>query len=402
VPDAPPENEPERSAVRWDGDANGWLVRSWSACRSIARDDGRRWQKVFRPGLSEPDLIEIWGAGSASGITYVPSGATANPPEHGRLHRWWMRALSPEAVEPHRAATIRPIVDRALGRLDGWGRADLDAELAQWIPIRVIAAIMGLPGDAGFLDECRRLVLAATAVRGMATGEQGVVPAESTAASVQLRELLLPFVRSRRDGAGTDFISGLWRHAPQIFEPGWDELTIVANVRIMFQAGTRTTANGMANLLYILLTRPDVRAAVAARSPQPVAALVEESLRRYSPVYAPLRRATVDLELEGAQIRRGDVALLLNQDAGTDAAAHASPGELLLDRPHANRHMAFHLGARACTGQFLARVEMEELAAAVTARLPRMRLDPAAAEPPRQQRIGLHGAWRPLPAVLAG
>jgi cytochrome P450 len=64
--------------------------------------------------------------------------------------------------------------------------------------------------------------------------------------------------------------------------------------------------------------------------------------------------------------------------------------------------MAFHLGARACTGQFLARVEMEELAAAVTARLPRMRLDPAAAEPPRQQRIGLHGAWRPLPAVLAG
>jgi cytochrome P450 len=170
----------------------------------------------------------------------------------------------------------------------------------------------------------------------------------------------------------------------------------------MFQAGTRTTANGMANLLYILLTRPDVRTAVAARSPQPVAALVEESLRLYSPVYATLRRATVDLELEGAQIRRGDVALLLNQDAGTDAAAHASPGELLLDRPHANRHMAFHLGARACTGQFLARVEMEELAAAVTARLPRMRLDPAAAQQPRQQRIGLHGAWRPLPAVLAG
>ena len=234
MPVAPPENEPEHSAVRWDGDANGWLVRSWSACRSIARDDGRRWQKVFRPGLSEPDLIEIWGAGSASGITYVPSGATANPPETA-VHRWWMRALCPEAVEPHRAATIRPIVDRALGRLDGRGRADLDAELAQWIPIRVIAAIMGLPGDAGFLDECRRLVLAATAVRGMATGEQGVVPAQSTAASVELRELLLPFVRSRRDGAGTDFISDLWRHAPQIFEPGWDELTIVANVRIMFQ-----------------------------------------------------------------------------------------------------------------------------------------------------------------------
>jgi cytochrome P450 len=402
VPDVPPANGPERGAVRWDGHANGWLVRSYAACRAIARDDGRRWQKVFRPSLSESDLIEIWGAGSASGITYVPSGATANPPEHGRLHRWWMRALSPEAVEPHRAATIRPIIDRALDRLDGRTRADLDPELAQWIPIRVIAAIMGLPLDADFLEECRRLMLAATSVRGMATGQQGVVPDESTVASVQLRELLLPFVRSRREGAGEDFISDLWRHAPLIFEPGWDELTIVANVRIMFQAGTRTTANGMANMLYILLTRPDVRAAVAARSPQPVAALVEESLRLYSPVYATLRRATVDLELEGVAIRRGEVALLLNQDAGTDAAAHVSPGELLLDRPHANRHMAFHLGARACTGQFLARVEMQELAAAVTSRLPGMQLDPAAEVPPRQQRIGLHWAWRPLPAMLAG
>jgi cytochrome P450 len=402
VPDAPPADGPERGAIRWDSDADGWLVRSYSACRAIARDDGRRWQKVFRPGLNEPDLIEIWGAGSPSGITYVPDSATGNPPEHGRLHRWWMRALSPEAVEPHRAATIRPIVDRALDRLDGRTTADLDAELAQWIPIRVIAAIMGLPLNAGLLEECRRLVLAATSVRGMATGQRGVVPDESTAASAQLRELLLPFVRSRRDGTGTGFIGDLWRHAPQIFEPGWDELTIVANVRIMFQAGTRTTANGMANLLYILLTRPDVRAAVAARSPQPVAALVEESLRLYSPVYATLRRATADLVLEGVSIRRGDVALLLNQDVGTDAATHASPGELMLDRPHANRHMAFHLGARACTGQFLARVEMQELAAAVTARMPGMRVDPAAAVPPRQQRIGLHWAWRPLPAMLVG
>jgi cytochrome P450 len=402
VPDAPPGNEPERGAVHWDDDADGWLVTSYSACRAIARDDGRRWQKVFRPSLSERDLIEIWGAGSTSGITYAPGGATANSPEHGRLHRWWMRALSPEAIEPHRAVTIRPIVDRALDRLDGRTRADLDIELAQWIPIRVIAAVMGLPLDADFLEECRRLVLAATSVRGMATGDRGVVPDESIAASTQLRELLLPFVRSRRDGAGTDFISDLWRHAPLIFEPGWDELTIVSNVRIMFQAGTRTTAHGMANLLYILLTRPDVRAEVAARSPQPVAALVEESLRVYSPVYATLRRATVDLVLEGAPIRRGDVALLLNQDAGTDATAHASPGRLLLDRPHGNRHMAFHLGARACTGQFLARVEMQELAAAVTARLPGMRLDPAAEVLPRQQRIGLHWAWRPLPAMLAG
>jgi hypothetical protein len=31
-----------------------------------------------------------------------------------------------------------------------------------------------------------------------------------------------------------------------------------------------------------------------------------------------------------------------------------------------------------------------------------MQLDPAAEVPPRQQRIGLHWAWRPLPAMLAG
>ena len=395
-----PRDESEREAVRWDNDANGWVVTSYSACRAIARDDGRRWQKVFRPRLEEPDLVEIWGGGSINGITYVPTGQTANSPVHHRLHRWWLGALSPDAVEPLRAAVIRPIVDSAIDRLDGRLRADLEVELAQWIPIRVIAAVMGLPLDPGFLEECRRLVLLATSVRNLTAGDRGIVSAESAAASAELRELLLPYVRSRRDGAGRDFISDMWRQAPEIFEPGWDEVTIVANVRIMFQAGTRTTANAMANLLYILLTRPDVRDDVAARSPQPVARLAEEALRLYSPVYATLRRATVDLELEGKQVRRGDVALLLNQDAGTDAQAHESAGQLWLDRPRANRHMAFHLGARACTGQFLARVELEELAAAVLARLPGLRLDPAG-ETPRQQSTGLHWGWKPLPAVFS-
>jgi hypothetical protein len=91
VTEAPqPRDESEREAVRWDNDANGWVVTSYSACRAIARDDGRRWQKVFRPRLEEPDLVEIWGGGSINGITYVPTAQTANSPVHHRLHRWWL------------------------------------------------------------------------------------------------------------------------------------------------------------------------------------------------------------------------------------------------------------------------------------------------------------------------
>jgi cytochrome P450 len=380
-------------AVSWDDEVGGWIVRSYAACHAITRADGRGWQKVFRPALDEPDLIEIWGAGSPDGITYVHTGASANSPVHRRLHRWWLRAQAPDAIESMRMPVIRPLVHEAIDQLAGREAADLDAELAQRIPMRVIAAVLGLPVDDGFLGECRRLMLAATAVRGVT--DRGVVPAESAAASAQLRELLLPYVWERRAGTGGDFISDLWRSAPQIFELGWDELTIVANVRIMFQAGTRTTANAMSNLLYVLAAQPALRAQATGPDPAGRAALVEETLRRYSPVRATLRQATRDMELAGQPIRRGDVAVLLNQEAGTDPAVHTDPAEIRPGRDLASRHLAFHQGARACTGQFLARAELTELAAAVARRLHHLRLDPARPTP-EQVSTGLHWAWRPL------
>ena len=69
---------------------------------------------------------------------------------------------------------------------------------------------------------------------------------------------------------------------------------IVNNVRLMISGGINEPRDGIGLVVWVMLSRPDIRAAVDGEPPL-LRRLVEEVFRVYSPVGTVTRQATEDL-----------------------------------------------------------------------------------------------------------
>jgi cytochrome P450 len=384
--------------VVWDSQLDAWLVTSYEACKEMGRGDDTTWRPLYVPneerpmlGMDNDTLVEFMGGGGKRVIFLLEGEA------HTRLHRWWMRMFSPNALASWRAELIRPIIHAQIDRFAARGRGELVEELASRVPSRVIAAVMGLPWqDDDWLTHLLGLVMSRLdLIQHQAdTDPDPDLVERGLAASKELSEILLPFVRERRSGTGDDMISRLWRDAPDVFDRDFDELDILGNIKVMFDGGSRTTVYGTSNALYLLLTRPTLQDVLRDGGAKAVERFTEESLRLFGPVVFRPRVALRDVELAGKRIRKGETAVAMSLMANRDARRYACPTEVDLARPAPRDHLSFYFGARACTGQALARAELEEITTAVLDRLAGLCLDPDG-EPPRYRALLVRG-WQPL------
>jgi cytochrome P450 len=100
---------------------------------------------------------------------------------------------------------------------------------------------------------------------------------------------------------------------------------------------------------------------------------------RYEAAVSMGRRALVDVEIGGVQVKAGDQLLLLLAGANRDERQFDAPNELRVDRTP-NRHLAFGSGPHRCVGSHLARIELRVALEELHRRIPDYRLDPA--DPP--------------------
>ena len=121
---------------------------------------------------------------------------------------------------------------------------------------------------------------------------------------------------------------------------------------------------------------------------------VEESLRLFGPVVFRPRIALQDVELAGVRVKKGDLAIALNLSANRDPRKYDCPAEVDLSRPAPRDHLSFYAGPRSCTGQALARAELEEVTTMVLAQLRGLRSDPDEEAP--SYRELLMRRWEPL------
>ena len=133
-------------------------------------------------------------------------------------------------------------------------------------------------------------------------------------------------------------------------------------------AGNETTRNLLGNVVHTLASCPHLFEALRA-DPEVADAIIEESLRRDSPVQLLFRTCDRATTLDATPLQPSDRVMLCVGSANRDDTRFDAPDEFRIDRTNPRDHLAFGTGPHVCPGATLARLEvrlaLRALAAAV-------------------------------------
>ena len=300
----------------------------------------------------------------------------SDPPDHTRLRRLVSRAFT-----VRRIAALRPRVEAlTTGLLDDLARAGDPADLLETfaypLPIAVIGELVGI-------DEADRPAWRAAGRALISMDRERIGPAVR-----ELVDHVHAVIDRRRHAPADDLLSALIR----THDDDGDRLSDVEMVTMVLAlvfAGHETTAHLIGNATVALLDHPD-KLAVLRADPGLWPAAVKELMRWCGPaLLSQIRYATVDTELGGVPLHRGDAVLAVLVSANFDPRVYDEPGRLdvtrLVDAP-GDGHVGFGHGPHYCLGAALARQEAEVALPALFDRFPGLAL---AADP----------AWSPMPGA---
>jgi len=357
-----------------------WLVARHAQVDAVFRD--RHLGRVFSPRTPE-DFYGPWN------LVNVHSMLEMEPPDHTRLRGLVAKEFTPRRVELLRHR-IGALVDELLDPIVEAGHADLVAELAEPLPVRVIAELLGFPdADRHLLRPWSNDIVSLYELEpSEADAERAVRSSREFAA--YLREL----IAERRAAPGEDLFSAL-----VAVTEGGDRLTedeLVATAVLLLNAGHEASVNVLANGVLALLRHPDQLTRLREH-PTLAATAVEELIRYDSPLSLFTRTASQEVQISGQTVKAGEVVGLLLGAANRDPAAFAAPDELDIARKP-NAHVGFGAGIHYCLGAPLARVELQEALLRLFARCPDLAL---VAEPEPRNSFQFRG-YATLHVSVAG
>ncbi|WP_227983441.1 cytochrome P450 [Nocardia spumae] len=338
------------------------LVSSWELVAEAAGRTGDFSSHLTAVLLQHPGAaptgFEMDGGGR---VTHVL--ATADDPVH-RGHRKLvssvlagrLRALGP---------TVGDLVDRLWSAHARDGRIDWAADMADRLPLALIATLIGLPGE----DVPRLLGWAYDSTEMLG----GVVAADRLPQLVNSAAALTGYLYERfqravriaaPDGPPRDLLDALARacRRGQLS----DEVAVLMLAQLV-GAGGESTAGLIAAAGRILATHRDIQDLLRER-PQLIPAFLDEVLRIESPFRGHYRHVVADTRLGAVELPAGSHLLLLWGAANRDPSIFSEPDTVDLHRPNGKSHLAFGRGVHFCVGSALARLEART---AITALLER-------------------------------
>ncbi|MEV4936422.1 cytochrome P450 [Streptomyces zaomyceticus] len=359
--------------AHWHAPTRQWLIPHHEDVSALLRDRrlGRTYTHRFTHeefGQEAPDAAyEPFHTLNDHGLLDLEAA------DHGRIRRLVSKAFTPRTVE-NLAPTVRRLAADLVGGLVAAGGGDLQASVAEPLPVAVIAEMLGIPDDE---EERGRLRPWSAAICGMFE----LNPSEETArraveASVEFSDYLRELIARRRREPGDDLVSSL------VAVEGLTEQEMVSTCVLLLNAGHEATVNTTVNGWWTLLregVRPD---------PEKLSTAVEELLRYDTPLQMFERWVLDDIEIGGLTIPRGsEVALLLGSANRDPARFGPTAGTLDLTRAD-NPHITFGAGIHYCLGAPLARLELTAVFGELLRRAPGLRL---AAEPVRKPGYVIRG-----------
>ena len=306
----------------------------------------------------------------------------SDPPQHSRLRRLVSRDFTPRRIrelEPR----IREIAKDQLDEVEAKGSFDVIADLANVLPVTVIAEMLGVPPElnAKFKHWSDTIIGGDNNVPGAPQ------PPESIRAIDELGDYFTAEIEKRRSNPGPDLVSALVAaHDEGEVMSAADLLSFVT---LLLVAGNETTTNLIGNGMLALGRHPDQLDALK-RDPSMLPRAIEEMLRYDGPVQSTVRFTKEPVQLGGTEIPAGAFAMMIVAAADRDPAQFKNPEKFDITRDP-NEHVAFGEGIHFCIGAPLARMEARIAFEAMLERFPQLRLKDPAIKPTYKGSYFLRG-----------
>lgn len=353
----------------WHEQTGMFLAARHTDANAVLRD--KSLGRIFTPRTPEDEWFDFnW--------LHADSILDSEPPKHTRLKSLISKAFNPttiRALQPDIDRLATGLLDAAERQLGDTGEFDLIGDIAEPLPVKVIAFMLGFPESDEHL--LRPWSQAIVKMYEVSPTEQHRV--EARAAAHEFAEYVHTLMVERKANPGSDLISVL----SAVEDDGRTLSTheLIATCVLLLNAGHEASVNGFGNGAVAALQRPDALQPLRddPRGVGPTA--VEEFLRFDAPLQLFERTATADTEIGGVRIETGQKIAALLGSANRDESVFEDPTTMNLSRPR-NPHIGFGAGIHFCIGAPLARLEMNVLLPAVFERFPHLELTQTAQRRP--------------------
>lgn len=368
-----------RGRVHWFEPTGQWLVPHHADVSALLRDRrlGRTYQHRFSHEefgrTPPPPEHEPFHTLNDHGMLDL------EPPDHTRIRRLVSKAFTPRTVERLKPY-VRGLADELAAALVERGGGDLLKDVAEPLPVAVIAEMLGIPES----DRAPLRPWSADICGMYELNPSQETAARAVRASVEFSDYLRALIAARRKEPGEDLVSGLIAAHDE-----GDRLTeqeMISTCVLLLNAGHEATVNATVNGWYALFRNPAQLERLRADHTL-VPSAVEELMRYDTPLQLFERWVLEDIEIGGTTIPRGAEIALLFGSANHDPEVFADPGRLDLARAD-NPHISFSAGIHYCIGAPLARIELAASMGALLEKAPALRL---AAEPQRKPNFVIRG-----------
>ncbi len=330
--------------VHWDPFLHAWVVTRYQDVVTVLH----RYSAQRTP---TPEQLSEMGLSSLNPIAQlmVKQMLFMDAPAHTRLRSLASYAFSPQRVQVLRGH-ISDITNRLLDKVQGNGRMDVIADLAEPLPCIVTAEMLGVP-----VEDYQQLKLWSQDFAEM-LGNFQHNPERVPRILKSVSEMTAYFrsaMQQQREFPRDGLVRSLMN--AEVQGDRLSEEEVIANCVVTMVGGQETTTNLIGNGVLSLLRNPSELTKLRSDLSL-VPSAVEELLRYESPSQHTARLAPEDTVLGEKRIRKRQAVIAVMAAGNRDPERFPEPDRLDITRTD-NRHLAFGWAAHFCFGAALARIE---------------------------------------------
>jgi cholest-4-en-3-one 26-monooxygenase len=334
------------------GDKGYWLVTKHADVKEVSKRND-----IF--GSSPDGAIPVWPQGMERAQIDLQKAVLLNmdAPQHTRLRKIISRGFTPRAVgrlEEELRVRAQKIAETARAEESG----DFVEQVSCELPLQAIAGLLGVPQD----DRDKLFRWSNEMTAGEDPEYAHIDPAMS---SVELIQYAMQMADERSKNPTDDIVTQLVEADIEGEKLSDDEFGFF--VVMLAVAGNETTRNSITHGMIAFSQNPDQWELYKKERPETAA---DEIVRWATPGSAFQRTALEDVELGGAQIKKGQRVVMSYRSANFDEEVFEDPQKFNILRSP-NPHVGFGgTGAHYCIGANLARMTINHIFNAVADHMP--------------------------------